>query len=252
MDSAYKWQIAGGSIPGSDHTMPGVPVWTNSHDAYYFDSGDSYAVAIVSDGCGSGLCSEVGSKIAVRILGQILKGLAVRNVVPNWDRVRVQLLAQVSVMAQAMGVSLSEVVENYFLFTLVGVLAVGDKVFLFSCGDGMVSINGSANKLGPFKDNAPPYISYGILGQSSPQFVVAEYEDQDICTIAIGTDGVDYLPDLEADLKEWLASDLVFSNPDSLRRKLALKNVEKIQDGILRPGPLKDDITVILLRKQPL
>ena len=249
-NSQSNWQLAGGSIPGSDHTMPGKPLWKNNQDAFLIHQDAHATIAIVSDGCGSGSSSEVGAQIGVRLLAEILKDLAQRGISPNWECIRMELLSQISVMARAMGVSFSGVVGEYFLFSLLGVYITQDRAWLFSCGDGMYAIDGMIRKLGPFPDNAPPYLSYGLLGESAPPFLITEHDPSTIQTIALGTDGTDYIADLDKTLAEWAETDALFRNPDGLRRQLAIMNLEKIDKGILRPGPLKDDTTVILLRHQ--
>lgn len=249
-NSQSNWQLAGGSIPGSDHTMPGKPLWKNNQDAFLIHQDAHATIAIVADGCGSGASSEVGAQIGVHLLGEILKSIANRDVRPNWERIRIELLSQISVLARSMGVSLSGVVGDFFLFSLIGAYITQDRVLIFSCGDGMYAIDGMIRKLGPFPDNAPPYLSYGLLGESAPPFLITEHDPSTIQTIALGTDGTDYIADLDKTLAEWAETDALFRNPDGLRRQLAIMNLEKIDKGILRPGPLKDDTTVILLRHQ--
>lgn len=246
-----SFEIAKASIPGSDHTMPGKPLKKNNQDACFTYQDARFTIAIVSDGCGSGVSSEVGSQIGVRILGEILRQALTRNVVLSWERIRIELLSQISVMARAMGQSLSAVIGDFFLFSLVGVLVTDTETTVFYCGDGLYGVNGDNVYIGPFPNNAPPYLSYGLLGEIVPRFETVVYPISAVETIVLGTDGVDYIPELEVKLSEWLQTDAVFSNPDVLRRRLALLNLEKIEEGILKPGPLKDDTTLILLRKQP-
>lgn len=243
------WQITGASIPGSDHTMPGKPGWKNNQDALFMHSDDRITIGIVADGCGSGKYSEVGSQIGVRMLGELLVENMLRSPL-NLERVRMNLLGQISVLANSIGVSLSTIVGEYFLFSIVGFIITKDVTTVFHCGDGMYSINGEINQIGPFANNAPPYLAYALLGESSPDFQVSSFETNSIASIAVGTDGVDYVPDLKNQLAGWVSTDAVFLNPDALRRKFALMNLERIQNGILIPGPLSDDTSLVISRRQ--
>lgn len=243
------WQITGASIPGSDHTMPGKPGWKNNQDAIFTSNDGRITIGIVADGCGSGKCSEVGSQIGVRLLGELLMENILRSPL-NFGRIRMNLLGQISVLANSMGVSLSTIVGEYFLFSIVGFVITPKVTTVFHCGDGMYSINGELTQIGPFANNAPPYLAYGILDESSPGFQVHLFETDSIASIAVGTDGVDYMSDFKNQLAIWTATDVVFVNPDVLRRRISLMNLERIQNGILIPGPLKDDTSLVISRRQ--
>jgi hypothetical protein len=243
------WQIAGASIAGSDHTMPGKPGYKNNQDAHYIYSSDRMTIGIVADGCGSGISSEVGSKIGVRLLGEIIRDMLDRGSMLDWDRIRMTLLAQISVLASAMGRSLSTTVGDYFLFSLVGYIITQTETHICHCGDGIYVVDGVVTQLGPYPNNAPPYLSYGLLGDASSILHTISLPTDSITSIAVGTDGTDCIRELESTLAHWTSTDAVFSNPDVLRRRLAMMNLEKIQNGILIPGPLKDDITLVIARK---
>ena len=247
-----NWRISSASIPGSDHTMPGKPGWKNNQDATFAYNDDSLTIGIVADGCGSGKHSEVGAEIGVRLFGEMLRQSATRSLelgnmsFAGFERLRMNLLGQISVLACQMGQSLSTVVNDYFLFSLVGFIATQEETIFFYCGDGVYFVNGESVKLGPFPGNKPPYILYGLMGDSSPSFEIVSYKTSSVTSVAVGTDGTDYILDLDSVLLKWSSMDLVFKNPDFLRRQLALMNLERVENGILTPGPLKDDISIVL------
>lgn len=243
------WQIAGASIAGSDHTMPGKPGYKNNQDAYYIYSSDRITIGIVADGCGSGVSSEVGSQIGVRLLGEIIRTTLDRGSMLDWDRIRMALLGQISVLASAMGESLSTTVGDYFLFSVVGYVITPTETHIYYCGDGIYVVDGVVTQIGPFPDNAPPYVSYGLLGELGSILHTVSLSTDSITSIAVGTDGTDCIRELDSTLESWTSTDAVFSNPDVLRRRLAMMNLEKIQNGILIPGPLKDDTTLVIARK---
>lgn len=249
------WNITGGSIPGSDHTMPGKPSWKNNQDAYFIFSDEVVTIGIVADGCGSSLHSEVGSQLGVRIFGELLRSTSRRAIVQkketidSWQKMTMQLLGQLSVVASQMGESFSNIVGEHFLFSLVGFIILPKNTYIFHCGDGVYAVDNRVSKLGPFKGNAPPYLSYSLLGDVRTELAVTTLPTDSLSIIAVGTDGVEYIQDFENKLHLWGTTDVVFSNPDVLRRKLAMLNLEKIQEGLLVAGPLKDDTTLVIARK---
>lgn len=242
------FSVVAASIPGSDHTLPGKPLWKNNQDSFYCSSDDEVTIAIVSDGCGSGASSEVGAKIAVAILGTLIRSCVLRGSLLSFERIRVQLLGSLSVLASSMGESFSKIVNDYFLFSLLGVVITKKKTYIFSCGDGMYRINDEEVVLGPFPNNAPPYIAYGLLGELAPSFLVTTYDTDCIKSVVLATDGFSYLKEHSSCFASWVKDDALFENKDALRRRISRINLERVSDGLLIPGPLKDDFTVVLLR----
>lgn len=244
------------SIPGSDHSMPGKPSWKNNQDASFMYSDNLITVGIVADGCGSGCRSEVGANLGAQLLGTMLvksmhRTLTSGTVSIDWKRLRLELLGQISVVATKMGDSLSKVVSDYFLFSILGFVVIEETTSIFSIGDGSYFINGVETKCGPFSNNAPPYVAYALLGMEEPQFEIVTRATEEITSIAVGTDGVDYIENVQSTLQTWLSTESMFSHPDLLRRRLAVMNCEKVHNGILIPGPLKDDTTLVLAKRLP-
>lgn len=252
------FHITGASIPGSDHTMPGKPGWKNNQDAFYTYTCEDFTVGIVADGCGSGRNSEVGSQIGVTLLGEILKTelercLEYGHVSFNkWERVRMKLLGNLSTLANSMGPSLSETIKQYFQFCIMGFIIMPETTTIFHCGDGHYSINDEITTVGPYPDNAPPYIVYSLLGDTEEKFETYEIPTNSIGTISVGSDGVEYIPDFENELTTWKSTESIFQNPDALRRKLAILGRERLNKGILAAGLLKDDTTLVLARNPKL
>jgi len=251
------FQITAGSIPGSDHTMPGKPVWKNNQDAWYIYQSDHITIGIIADGCGSGKKNEVGANLGVQLFGEILKTEAERSLqhgqlsFNKWERSKISFLGKISTLASCMGPSLSEVVEHFFAFSLVGFIIMPETTSIFHCGDGCYSVNDELTTIGPYPGNAPPYIAYNILGDTEPKFEITDIPTSSIENISVGSDGVDYIPDFEMTLEQWIGTDSVFENPDILRRKLALIGKEFLRGKIIVPGPLKDDTTLVIARKPP-
>jgi hypothetical protein len=261
-----QYQLAGGSTIGRDHRM--VP--KNNQDSWSIWKYDDLTIGIVADGCGSGMHSEVGAKLGVQTLGSILRKEYEWHNQINWRRVQRNVLTQLDTVAQAMGGDYRRVVESYLLFTILGVIIDNERATFFALGDGTIIINGEALPIGPFQNNMPPYLGYGLMLdelaidanavalQPICELPVAQLES---CLIA--TDGIDDVvrndqnpvPGLGkpvGSLDQFWQSDRYFgSNPELLSRQLKLigRDWPATQP---QPGLLGDDTTIIVGRKTPL
>ncbi|MBI2483378.1 protein phosphatase 2C domain-containing protein [Candidatus Uhrbacteria bacterium] len=293
-----QFAVAGGSIAGRDHTRAG----RNNHDAFSWIQDPDWTIAFVADGCGgaddkvpmdvrvrhgAGPHSEVGAKLGVRLVAESVRRslrrfaehpIAATGVLPEhdsfWERIRQDVLAGLRVLALQMGDSLSEVVNEYFLFTLVGAVITKWGTSIVSLGDGIYGCNGNVRVLGPYPDNEPPYLAYGLvptsLANTDPRllkFVVHEMLSTDqVHSILLGTDGGKDLQEaagrcipgsaeLVGPLDQFWMNDLYFRNPDALRRRLAVINRDRSVQGDgggtqNAAGLLPDDTTLIAIRRR--
>ncbi len=279
-----EFQIAGGSVPGTDHTKPGKPGWINNQDAFHWRQTDDCLVVVVSDGCGSSMHSEFGAVMATKILANMLIEAAEANhrsggkVGISWDRIRKSFLAHVTVLAENMGGSFSQTINDHFLFTIVGTVITPQKTFRFSIGDGVFVVNGTVINLGPFPNNQPPYVVYNLvesnLQSTQPEllrFKVEEIDTSLLNSLVIGTDGVLDLIALKdehtthrgngesevvGDISQFWLTDSYFKNADMVRRRLAVINKEIAEvvgqnTARVKGGPLPDDTTLVVIRRKP-
>jgi hypothetical protein len=244
------WKITGASVIGSDHGAPGK----NNQDALFMYRDQYVTVGIVCDGCGKGIHSEVGSKIGAQYMGRLVVESVHRAIelggetVSDFERLRMLVLGQISVLARAMmEESFSRVISNYFLFSIVGFAITPKTCTVFHIGDGMYAVNGEIAKMGPFPENKPPYIMYGLDG-GGPIFQTVAFPTESVQSLAVGTDGTDYIPNLNETLAEWTTSDGLFLNSDNLRRRLASLNARRKVGSIDAPGLLRDDTTLVIAR----
>ncbi|MBI4118849.1 MAG: protein phosphatase 2C domain-containing protein [Parcubacteria group bacterium] len=281
-----EFQIAGGSVPGSEHTKPGKPGWTNNQDAFHWRQTDNCLAAVVCDGCGSGAHSEVGAKISARLVVQFIAEAGERYVGQllsqpekevgiDWERVKTLILSQIAVLASSMGESFSKTINDYFLFTLVGALITPWDVFLFSLGDGVFVLNGEIIQLGPFPNNAPSYLAYNLTGSSltvdQPELLKIQVNRiiliDELESLILGCDGVldlialadKNLPHREevvGSISQFWTDDHYFTNSDAVRRRLALigkEGAEVVAGNKARVtnGLLADDTTLVVIRRDP-
>jgi Protein phosphatase 2C len=235
-------EIAGGTVTGREH----VAIGRNNQDAFCWSATPEATVAIVADGCGSGTHSEVGAQVGARLLTEALRACAGRfddeTPAAVLERVRLDVLAQLRVLATAMGGRFRQVVGEYFLFTALGFVVTPRCAVAFGIGDGVVSVNGDLKTL-VAPDNAPPYLGYGLVPSSLDEktlpFVVhAMLPTAEVESLLVGTDGVGEVPDLT---RFW-RDDRFYANPYNVGRRLVQLNRAH------RPGLLPDDTTLIVAR----
>lgn len=261
------FQIATGSVIGREHQRLGK----NNQDGHYFLSNENYTIALVCDGCGSGLHSEVGAKIGAKLIVETI-AQHLKNGLENpnfWKDLCLELLSKIEVFVNILSTETDrkELIYNYFLFTIIGVIITPQKTVIFASGDGVIFINGKQILIEKFENNAPPYFAYGLLNYPElSQFkIYQEIDTKDVKSILIGTDGLDDLILAETRnfpgknekvgaISQFWENDNYFKNPDLIRRKLNLINREVIKpnwtDQSLQKevGLLSDDTTLIVIR----
>jgi hypothetical protein len=238
--------IAGGSVVGRAHRRAG----RGSQDAFAFGHAGPVAIAVVCDGCGGGARSEVGAAIGARVWTAAIAAQVETGAGVDLDGARDAVLAHLRDLATAMGGG-AAVVREHLLFTSVIAVWTPDRVEVRAIGDGVIAIDGEVTTVGPFADNEPPYLAYGLLGATPPwsRAIVRDHAR----SVLIATDGAAALGDLApfTDDARW------FAHPDALRRRLAVINREELvydaaRGAIERRGaPLDDDTTLVVLRRTP-
>jgi hypothetical protein len=269
------FESAAGSVTGREH----IHALRNNQDAHCVLRTPEALVAVVCDGCSSGRYSEVGAHLGVRLLASELFAEAVlapdELVGDCMEQARKNTLAELRSLALAMGGRLSETVNDYFLFTVVAVLINPVRTLVVSIGDGFYAVNGAATSLGPFENNAPPYMAYAMTGSSlanqSPHLLRFKVNEvlptAEIQNLLIGTDGVVDLAavgdrplpgktETVGPLDQFWNADRFFKNPFILGRRLNLINpaqpVVRVGEGGIESheGLLPDDTTMVVVRRQ--
>ena len=264
--------LAAGSVIGRDHRI--VP--KNCQDGFHVKNRGPITVGIVTDGCGSGAHTEVGAQIGARLVCEAV--LAERERVGfisdiRWDRVLADVVSTLHVLARQMGDSLSAVVNEFLLFTVVGVVMDDSEAGFFNFGDGVVIINQQLIELGPFPGNQPPYLGYCLVGSSLPSIEPAALTFQvvdttplaDLDYFLIGTDGVMDLIQAEGRYKpgseelitpiQEFVDDKCFSNEVLLSRRLLLVARDwhhrdpATNQQVVDVGLLPDDTTILVGKK---
>ncbi len=254
--SSLPFESAAATVLGREHARVG----RNNQDAFHTRASAQGLVAVVTDGCGSGAASEVGARLgAWRAVDTALTLLA-EGVGPDAPGFLALLEADLLGFLKGLAGQLGpEAVGEALLFTLVGAVCTPSHVLLFAAGDGLWALNGEVHRLGPFPGNAPPYLGYGVL---RPGLVglkpLALRPTAAVDSLLLGTDGaVDLLDEPGGPLSRFWREDRYFTNPDALRRHLALLNRETVRADfpgrrlVRETGRLGDDTTLVVLRRIP-
>jgi hypothetical protein len=229
-------ESAVGVVVGREHRRAG----RGGQDAAVVRRGAGGVVAVVADGCGSALRSEVGAELGARLcaaaaLRRLEGGAAVADP-RTWERVGQDVLAQLRVIDLAA----DGLAADCLLFTLVGAVVTAELVAVFGLGDGIYGLDGDVRELGPFPDNAPPYLGHALVGGPATSLQLHALRPADsVAQVLIGSDGA-----AAVDVCGLAADPLIWRNPDGLRRRLAVLAAE-------RGGPVSDDVALAVLRRRP-
>ena len=278
--SLVEFQLAAGSTAGRNHRMAS----RNNQDSWHIAKNEQCTVAIVTDGCGSGMHSEVGAKLGVRLVCQAVleEASAYGADKVNWRKVEMDVQASLHLLALRMGGDFCQTVTNYFLFTMVGVVLDVKTATFFAEGDGVIIVNSAEQQLGPYPGNMPPYLGYGLLGGWQNSVNPDELQIKSVCEVPlntldrflIGCDGVAKaekgappglldlcaegakLPGLSQTIggTEWFWNeDPIYDNPEVLGRRL--KSIAQDWPKASKQpesGLLADDTTMIVGRRTPI
>lgn len=214
--------VAAGSAPGRDHALLERP----NQDAWAAVEGAWGAAAVVCDGCGSephsGVGARLGAAMAVSLIGRQMEAAGRLDL----ELLRVQMLCRLDLIARTAAIGARE----HLLFTLVGAVSA-EEAIVFACGDGVWAVDGAVHPIGPFPENRPPYLAYGLEGV--PVAFERLYQGP-ASSIWVGTDGASGIP-----LETFTPDERFLRNPDMVRRTL-------------RRQRLADDATLALIVRRPL
>ena len=249
--SLDAWEVAGGSVIGSAHRRCDRA----NQDSWTLERRERALVGVLADGCGSAPNSQVGAWLGARIWAQATHELLETGLSPDdpelWRQVCERSLGRLRAVTDALCGPVEASVGEALLFTLVGFVLTPSRLVVHAIGDGLVCLDGRTTALGPFPNNAPPYLGYGLLGTTPRVEIVHAVDAADFERLVIASDGAEELEDLDS-----LAASSVLARPHTLGRTLARINRERLEIdwNIERVehsrGRLRDDTTVIALARR--
>jgi serine/threonine protein phosphatase PrpC len=279
------FEVAAGTVAGSTHRK-GVP--HNRQDDYCVQISPTTLTAIIADGCSTGGVdssrsskvvskgsTEVGASLAVRLLSDLIQVRVASGQPVNGDLLeaaRRDLLDRLWSLARSMG-SISEIVDRYLLFTLVGVVLTKEEATFFALGDGVVIVNDERYILNAEEGNRPLYLGYALTGSSLTDDdptkldfrIIRRIATVDLDHFLIGTDGInDWLakaarsfPGTDqplGDVSQFWTEDRYFNLEVAVERQLNLAARDWYRthpDGSrsIEGGLLPDDTTLVVGRR---
>ena len=241
-------QAAAAAVTGARHLRSA----RNGQDAAVAWMVAPAALVVVCDGCSSGASSEVGARLGATLFARSLAARLTAGERPGdpnmWAGVRADVVRALAELLERMPGDRSEIIREHLLFTVVAAAVCGDEATVWALGDGAYSFGDYTRVLGPFEDNAPPYLAYDLLGDARPAELAIASPARG--AIVIATDGA---CDLDHGLEPFLADKYV-AHPDALRRQLAVlartdERIDWDERRVVRaPAPLQDDCAVGILR----
>lgn len=185
-------RVRTGQIIGRDHMMRQA----NCQDSHAVGTHGSHFIGIVCDGCGSSTHSEVGAKLAAQYLTD--QAIHMLNMNKSLDEIPHLLYQSMISFLNYLVVGMQPhdpvaYIEDYLLFTIVGVIASEDEGVIFTAGDGLIKVDECEQQID--QDNTPTYIAYHLLdldqmaGFTMPDSFQIHPVKPDWQQIAIATDG---------------------------------------------------------------
>jgi Protein phosphatase 2C len=256
--------VAAAAVTGASHLRLG----RNGQDAVASWSDGARGVVVVCDGCGSGARSELGAiytaRALVAALVRQLRGGASAGERATWDAARAEVVAGLRGVlaswraeredAEDTAARDAALIEQHLLCTVVAAARCERAAAVWAIGDGAFVLGGELTELGPFADNAPPYLAYDLLDDARPaHFAERALDGGDLVEghLLVATDGAAALGEA---LVELARTPRFVEHPDALRRHLATlaRAGERIVWSERRvertAARLQDDAAVGLLR----
>ena len=302
------FKIAAGSFPGRAHMIGGsginkLMMGGNNQDAYYIyseldnvpmrgtptskcvvDNNSFTTIGIVTDGCSSSRHSEFGAQLGARIMGSNIQWYMVHGV----DIVKAISLSYTNLMEEILklsknmleetsidesGAKVNRILNDYFMFTIVGFVMSNVRAVIFTIGDGVYGVNGNYIKIPHNIENKPIYCGYSLM-TSLPHHVtdddmqpkiVVDCNTESVDTILVATDGFEYyLDNLD---KKIAGTDTVlstvdlydehfFKNKDNITRHLrkctsSFTRIDWERNEVTEEPPILsvDDTTIIVAKR---
>ena len=247
------WRACGGSVIGADHRRSGRA----NQDGWHVERSPRWLIGVVADGCGSAPHSEVGAWLGARIWARALAQLLDEDLSPAdprlWTRACARSLERLGAVVDTLPGSSRQLVHEALLFTLVGFVLTPEQLVVHAIGDGLVWLDGQQREIGPFPDNRPPYLAYGLHGPTPQVQIIHALDPRSVDRLILATDGATQLLDTLGQF----AAPRYLARPHAIGRQLALLNREQLEidwsaEFVERSyGRLSDDTTLLVLGRAP-
>ncbi len=247
---------AAAAVSGAAH----LRLARNGQDAAATWSDARRSVVVVCDGCGSGARSELGAIFTANAMAAAMaRRLGAGEPAAaeeTWEAARRDVVSALRLLLESWSLGSSQnaaqnaaLIEQHLLCTVLAAACDGGGAAVWALGDGAFVLDEQLTELGPFPDNAPPYLAYDLLGAPRPARFAKSARPSGRALIA--SDGAAALGE---DLIYIADHDRYHTHPDALRRLLATaaRASERIAWEARRvertAARLQDDAAIGLLR----
>jgi serine/threonine protein phosphatase PrpC len=243
-----NWFINTASIVGRDHQLS----FKNRQDFAHSHQTPELLVATVCDGCGESKYSEVGATLIGTYIVNFVRTLQdAKFKVIDSERLKDLIEYELDLFVKRLlGVLFFDdvwvperisFVKEMLLSTCLFTILVNDKVIVGNCGDGIIILNKQIHEI--HQAGTPEYIAYKAIPKEALEkrptelsfFTIKVFDQNEIDSIIIGTDGIQPLID------NGLDSQLYGTHKRQLQRKFNLWHDQKL---------FGDDATCIVIEKQ--
>lgn len=217
---------------GSDHNFANI----NNHDFAF----NLLNMKVVTDGCGSGKHSEVGTRIFGQLFARKVKeyydkGEAIdkSNFISVVDGIFKQMLNLCS--------DNSFIFENY-CFTILVCFELENEFVVYSCGDGyIIKENSNGIEFEQLDDGEYPcYYVYNFIEDKSclveykdgVTFKITRFNKEEYQNVGVATDGLRFYENLDDDIEKRKLIDFLHEGKGPQIEKLINRNTIKFHDDI--------------------
>ena len=232
MTSTTCFLASGATIAGREH----LRLHRNNEDAVRVRTSPAGTALVVSDGCSSSPFSDVGARLGALWIAAALEREAHAADLPR--RVAAGLLDYLLVVARGLEVEGAPPPIGSLLFSFLAAWVGEERAVVFGAGDGVLWIDGARRVIDPGPENAPPYLTYALLGAPVAATVYYDGPTAALGSLLLATDGALELE--PALIGELLADPRYAKNPSLMQRRLY-----QVADA-----RLVDDTSLALLRRR--
>ncbi|MBL8020241.1 MAG: protein phosphatase 2C domain-containing protein [Leptospirales bacterium] len=209
----------------------------NCQDAVACLDAPDCIVGVVCDGSSSHKHSEVGSRLASRIVCTVLTRYETAKDISRFITESIQM--QLGNLAASF--------PDLFAFNITAFQAKAHATNVWRLGDGVVMINGVEMKRSPSR-------YFDFSERNNNPFEEWSISTAELESLLIGSDGVAELDlrysQTQADGQSMgRMADILTLDQDAITRKLQSAQLSLISDGVRRSGIIQDDISLVVVRR---
>lgn len=224
-------QLASASIIGLSHRK----LFYNNQDAYKIIQKEGFMIAVVCDGCGSSIHSEVGAKLTAEFVANYCFDVFRFKKFDDKELVDAIIQFYEDTAKLSLAKSKASFIKDTFFTTIIGSIISDKQSIVFSAGDGVIVVDDDIEIIE--QNNAPMYLAHNMLNDEKYGFQKKIIPKGRFDRILISTDGIEdlWMNKEPKNIINQLFHDDNFNNEIQLSKFLANSKIY-------------DDTTMVLIR----